>query len=50
VTQRRQVEIGSRERHVARVPAREADPDREIYDLRLRLLMAGRCEDERRDQ
>ena len=32
------------------VTAREADPDREIYDVRIRLLMAGRCEDERQDQ
>src|SRR5262249_1155998 len=32
------------------ITAREADPDREIYDVRIRLLMAGRCEDERQDQ
>jgi hypothetical protein len=32
------------------VTAREADPDREIYDVRIRLLMAGRCEDERQEQ
>ena len=28
------------------IMAREADPDREIYNVRIRLLMAGRCEDE----
>jgi len=32
------------------ITAREVDPDKRIYDERIRLLTAGRCDDERLDQ